>query len=254
MHTHTFWEFVYVLAPFTHNINGARFIAKANTALIIKPHDSHSLTALEKRENPEFFTHLNIKITTDSLKKLLEPLNEDLYELLFNFPSVPQFDIATEKATAYKKLIKQLFIAGDENETYIATVLKFIIVDIIEMFFNQYSSKASGPLTQYPVQIENLINLMQNTQYVSYSINDLIKMIDYSYTQALRIFKRSTGQTIRCFFDDIKMRYASNLLTGTDIPIIAVSNAIGYDSPSNFIRAFKKKFGTTPNTHRKKSY
>lgn len=48
-----------------------------------------------------------------------------------------------------------------------------------------------------------------------------------------------------------KMEYAMHLLSDPKLRIIDVSNMLGYDVPSSFVNAFKKRYKASPNAMRK---
>ncbi len=68
-----------------------------------------------------------------------------------------------------------------------------------------------------------------------------------------RIFKRQTGVTFGDFLLDTKMRKAVLLLDDVHLKIYNVSEALGYDNPKNFARAFKRSCGKTPRQFRQGS-
>lgn len=59
-------------------------------------------------------------------------------------------------------------------------------------------------------------------------------------------FKHIYGETVFAYLLNYKMEYARKLLTTRKYNISEVSFEVGYSTPSHFIAAFKKKFGSTP--------
>ena len=84
LHTHDYWEFVYVKYDIEHVINGASYNVPANSVLIIRPTDRHLIRAIPNNKlNPQKSpTHLNVKITTPALEKLLEGFSPRMLETL----------------------------------------------------------------------------------------------------------------------------------------------------------------------------
>lgn len=64
-------------------------------------------------------------------------------------------------------------------------------------------------------------------------------------------FKEIYGTTAYGYLFDYKMVLAQQLLLDTDKNITEVALACGYDYPSHFCTAFKRKFGVTPSQFRK---
>lgn len=59
-------------------------------------------------------------------------------------------------------------------------------------------------------------------------------------------FKQIYGDTVFNFLWEYKMEYARRKLDSKKYNVSEVAYEIGYSTPSHFIAAFKKKFGTTP--------
>lgn len=59
-------------------------------------------------------------------------------------------------------------------------------------------------------------------------------------------FKHIYGDTVFNFLLDYKMEFARKQLVSRQYNVAEISHQIGYSTPSHFIHAFKKKFGTTP--------
>lgn len=65
-----------------------------------------------------------------------------------------------------------------------------------------------------------------------------------------RLFKDSYGITYRDILSELQLIHAKNLLGMCDFPCIDVALQCGYNSASTLLRAFRKKYGMTPNEYR----
>lgn len=77
----------------------------------------------------------------------------------------------------------------------------------------------------------------------------LQEIADYSGLTLKRLktgFKQVYGESVYNFLLDYKMQTAQKMLENTNLNINEISLKLGYSTPSHFISAFKKKFGTTP--------
>jgi len=59
-------------------------------------------------------------------------------------------------------------------------------------------------------------------------------------------FKQIYGETAYSYLLNYKMEYARKLLTSNKYNVAETSFEVGYSTPSHFIAAFKKKYGSTP--------
>ena len=63
------------------------------------------------------------------------------------------------------------------------------------------------------------------------------------------IFKQNIGIGFCEYLSDIRLRYATTLLTEKQNNITEICEACGYKNISHFIRSFKKKYGTSPSRY-----
>ena len=67
-----------------------------------------------------------------------------------------------------------------------------------------------------------------------------------------RIFKKSTGYSVKNYVTIRKMEKAADLLELTDLPIAEVAYQVGYPNYTSFSRAFKKQYEESPQNYRQK--
>lgn len=66
-----------------------------------------------------------------------------------------------------------------------------------------------------------------------------------------RLFIQETGERYCEFFSRQKVEWAKKLLRKTDLPISQISDELGFNEPSYFIKVFRKFEGTSPSSYRK---
>ena len=75
--------------------------------------------------------------------------------------------------------------------------------------------------------------------------------ISMNYSLFSYSFKQYTGSNFVNYLKEIRMREAKKLLTETDMKIIEISQAVGYDNEKHFMKIFKRKTGVTALKYRK---
>ena len=87
------------------------------------------------------------------------------------------------------------------------------------------------------------------------NIDELANSMQIDKFYLHKIFKEIFGRNIYESIKSIRLQKASNLLlTNKHTNISQIANACGYSSQTSFIRAFKDRFGMTPNVWRKGGY
>ncbi|MGI2904613.1 helix-turn-helix transcriptional regulator [Tolypothrix sp. VBCCA 56010] len=78
------------------------------------------------------------------------------------------------------------------------------------------------------------------------SLLDLAEMVHLGERKLQQGFKEIFGTTVFGYLHDYRMEQAKIMLSGTQMQVAEVSNAVGYAHLGYFAQAFKKKFGITP--------
>jgi len=69
-----------------------------------------------------------------------------------------------------------------------------------------------------------------------------------------RVFKSQTGETPNVYITKRKIERAELLLVTTDSSVKAISDELGFEDYSYFIRLFKKQIGLTPHQYREQNF
>ncbi len=75
--------------------------------------------------------------------------------------------------------------------------------------------------------------------------------ISMNYSLFSYSFKQYTGSNFVNYLKDIRMREAKRLLAETDLRIIEISQAVGYENEKHFMKLFKASCGVSPSEYRK---
>ena len=78
--------------------------------------------------------------------------------------------------------------------------------------------------------------------------------ISMNYSLFSYSFKQYTGSNFVNYLKEIRMREAKKLLTETDMKIIEISQAVGYDNEKHFMKIFKATCGVSPTEYRHNAY
>ena len=82
------------------------------------------------------------------------------------------------------------------------------------------------------------------------NVEDLAAGLGVGYSLFRRAFREYTGLSPAQYHLELRLNLASELLRSTTIPIAAVGERAGFESPHYFSRIFKMKAGRSPREHR----
>lgn len=78
--------------------------------------------------------------------------------------------------------------------------------------------------------------------------------ISMNYSLFSYSFKQYTGSNFVNYLKEIRMREAKKLLTETDMKIIEISQAVGYDNEKHFMKILKQPVEVSPTEYRHNAY
>ena len=90
------------------------------------------------------------------------------------------------------------------------------------------------------------ISQLQHPPFIFPGLNELAAKCGMSKRKYTDFFRNATGLSLVEFWMKAKMSYALQLLKKRKYSIKEIAMQCGFSNSQNFIRAFKKKFGTSP--------
>ncbi len=97
----------------------------------------------------------------------------------------------------------------------------------------------------------NLKQLLDNYYYINFSLSDLAKRNAMSVSTISHHFKEKYGVGIIEYKINRQIDEAKNLLKISDMNIVEIGTAVGFNSPSYFTKVFKERIGSSPSEYRK---
>lgn len=85
------------------------------------------------------------------------------------------------------------------------------------------------------------------------TLSTLADKIGFSSAYLCDLYRKKCGIQLFVFIKQVRIGMACHLLRTTSLPVIAVSQQVGYEDNSHFCREFKNAMGVTPNAYRRAS-
>lgn len=127
-----------------------------------------------------------------------------------------------------------------------------------------YEAKIIPGIVKLQEHIGNQLDVNRNSQkmkqaveYIGQNYASDLNMavvsnyISMNYSLFSYSFKQYTGSNFVNYLKDIRMREAKRLLAETDMRIIDISQAVGYENEKHFMKIFKSSCGVSPSEYRK---
>lgn len=228
-HAHSYFEMT-LYEPFDGKIsvNDKEFKISAPTAILVCPSDYHKI------EVPEKTTAKFIKIGFTS-------------RILYSANKLSSY-VCKSISKETMMLIKLLFDAtlqNQHNEAYLISMINTLVHTI---------EKHGEPIETFsPTKSFSLatsaVKLIKENFSQDITLSSVANTLSVSPQYLSSIFKQSIGIGFCEYLSDIRLRYATTLLTEKQNNITEICEACGYKNISHFIRSFKKKYGTSPSRY-----
>lgn len=128
-------------------------------------------------------------------------------------------------------------------------ILKFklLLIDILSLFLSENPQIHPEQSRQ---KLENMLEQMNSQENIEEGLPAMLRITGFSHGHLCRVMKDAMNTTPKQYLTDLRMTYASNLLTNSTMDILSISMKVGYASLSHFIYKFKENFGMTPSKYR----
>ena len=146
-------------------------------------------------------------------------------------------------------VLNQLF-NDHNNNSLSALYVKGKVYELLSLYFNR--NQDNDQACPFLDNEDNVEKIKKAKQIIIENISEPPTLQELADTIGLTLsklkdgFKHIYGESVFNFLLDYKLEYARKMLLSKKHNVSEISLQIGYSTPSHFISAFKKKYGTTP--------
>ena len=207
----------------TYIVDGKEYVTNKNDAIFIRP---GMIRERVKSDKPLWYVSFNFEAYED-----------------FN-PSLPVY-LPNSFSSDIKRLI-QVFpyshiFAGNLSEQKVANLLNFILFELME----KNSAKSQN------AYVNEILRIIDERITEKLSLQDISAKLNLSKEYISSIFKKETGKTLTNYINEQKMIAAKEFVVNSTMPLVEISEILGFDNYNYFSRLFKKNFDRTPINMRK---
>lgn len=137
-------------------------------------------------------------------------------------------------------------IAADHGADFAAMVSEMCLRTVMPgVDAEQRSSLSTLMSSRNPVLIAT-VNLMNRHLDAPLAMDELAEAAGYSRRHLERLFQNAVAMTPGEFYRGLRLDRGRNLLSTTDLTLMEISLACGFDSVSHFSKSFRRRFGVPP--------
>ncbi len=240
-HSHDFYEIVFVIkGTALHKVNGAVNKMQEGDGVLLLPGDAHCFL-----NQSDDLCLMGLSVKTDEFKRI--SLSFDV-----NIPNSSDFKGEALNFYCKKEVneLKRIFEALKESNEIIRISNCRLILCI---FINSLIASVKNDCKNIPEFLKNAVSKMYLPENCAGGVRCLTELTKYSYSHLFRLIEKYYGKTPHELVFEIKMNFAYNRVINSDDVIEFISESVGYKSLSHFNTAFKKQYGITPGSLRRKN-
>jgi YesN/AraC family two-component response regulator len=253
-HKHAFFEMIYVYSGTLKQEVGLEEIhLKEGEICIIPPEVEHSIHVFDDS------IIINILIRKSTFNDtFLEILSEEnilssfftkiLYTNVFN-----KYIIFRDNTNPkIREFISNIIIEDMENKKYSSKIIDNLLMALFGYLLRNHENHVELPkeLKKGSGQFSSILSYIQNN-YKTITLEDLSTNFHFTVPYLSKMIKVNTGHTFKEIVQTMKLNKAVELLALSNMKIHEISEVVGYENNTHFIRTFKKVYGISPNAYRK---
>jgi AraC family transcriptional regulator len=173
----------------------------------------------------------------------ISPVDVRVYEKLYPH---------SQKTNAYLNKIKNYKYQDGNDTTQLLETLYLFLYELVN-FNNIISSEIDNVQAKKRSTREELYrrlhmakDYIQSCYNENISLDSLSKICYLNSFHLLREFKKCFGTTPHKYLTGIRLQYAKEIITKTDLKLVDVISQVGFEDESSFSKLFKKHHGKSP--------
>jgi len=259
VHSHEYMQIWYVNSgSCTHIVENKSYRLPPKSLLILPPFVKHSFEDASDDlcfigcEFPlEIITEDNI-MSTRRGHHLLE----------FSYMEIFETAVCSTKAcyipslscqVVIEKILFEMLEELHKREPFFEVVLKANLLQFLAQLARDYESnyEKSKISLDYKNYIETALVYIDMHYYERLYIRDIARVVAMSESYFSYFFKNVTGYTFVDYLNQVRVKKAEDLLQNSLLPVVEISDGVGFSDNAYFNRVFKKYTGISPALFRK---
>lgn len=179
-------------------------------------------------------------------------LSEDLGEIIRNHRD-PESRII--RSDSLRSLVGNAIAELDREDRYSKELLDSIFTQIpihlIRCFQKKGFAETPSNVSDPEILCYRLMNYIDTHIYTMTSLEELSEVTNYNYSYLSALFRKVTSSTLIEYYRSRRLETAKILLEEKRLSITKIAEILNYSSIYTFSRAFKDKYGQSPEQYRK---
>jgi AraC-like DNA-binding protein/mannose-6-phosphate isomerase-like protein (cupin superfamily) len=224
-------------------------LVDAQNALLLQTGEEHRIRPTPQLEP---FAMCSWNLSRGGIRLVLDTFAPPRRERVESF--VP---MAVPVMPLVERVARELQVRRPHYDLFVCTALLEIAAHILRSHTEDANrSRAGGGAAGSSSEgasryVEAVIRYVDVSHGQHLTLRQLASTIGLSPSYLTSLFRRYTGRSVMAHIADVRHREALSLLRTTDLAVVEIAQAVGYDDPHYFGRTFKAREGCGPGQYRR---
>lgn len=245
MHSHTFFEFVYIDHGFAlHTCNKVTSIVSEGDWFLIRPNEPHNYISAY---NTLLYNCLfEAEALQDSMDMFLSL--PGMKEVLLSQSPFEKLNLDYTQRLKLKTCLNKMMAERQERKLGWELKLKSLLEDFL-VFYARVYHESSNILPENNANFSKIYNVLKYVEEhctANMTVKDMAQVAQLSPDYMAKLFKASMGLTPAEYARNFRIAKSMELLENTDRPVAQIAAELGFSDSSVFSRLFKQVAGISP--------
>lgn len=242
-----FYEVFFVIrGEGTHGVNGLHYRLTPGTLCLLTPVDFHTIVLTPGEE-------ITLVGVVFDEKCIDEYLLRGLFQNYQDHHVQPPEDLSQKLYDEFKLLVEEDQKKDAGSLRLISGALERILIYLFRYTreSQQSSAQSQAPMDEsYPESIRRALLYIHHHFRQRLALEEVASQACLTPNYFSERFHRLVGTSYQRYLQNLRLRFASKLLTASDLPVTEILLAAGFQDPTHFGRAFKKVYNFSPRQYR----
>jgi AraC-like DNA-binding protein len=243
------FNLIFFLSPNIHldaRDFGTSLLFKKNQYILhYSPHEKRTEV---RTENHEILKYLQIQVNYQYIFNLINPEanqeSKDILESMINNNFIFLHKEAPPYMTVEMHMILKEIISNSKKGVMQKLLIEAKIIKLLILIFEQFKEKDTEEIQHKTASI--IKKFVDENFHKNIKVEEIGKLIGINQNTIRKEFKAQYNTTITDYISELRMLKAKKMIINREIMIKEIAIECGYEYVQNFTRAFKKKFGLSP--------
>lgn len=260
-HWHYFAELIYMVeGKAMMHCGEESFVAEEGELVFFLPHQIHSIYAVAAMPLKYYVMKFDVSqlaASTSTVKTAVNGIHfqsllrsakeQNSAKIHFTKNELEELPIQRIFQETAKEMQQQEYGYSVVVQSYISTLLVFILRQWRQ---NGFDTNKSLALLSEEETIYSITEYIDANIHENLKVEALAQRCHMSYSYFAKVFREVYGQSCKKYIEFVRLCKAEDLLRFTNLDLNCISQETGFSDCSHFIKAFKEKYGMTPNKYR----